>query len=96
VRRIIATTLSDSDIRALIELADGELAARTAAANLRLASMLLTASYIALRAPDSRGLGDYKEARDPARWRALAERVIARAPEIRSTGYAVLGEETDA
>jgi hypothetical protein len=39
--------------------------------------MLLTASYIALRDPDSVSIGEYREATSPGRWREAAERLIA-------------------
>lgn len=81
VRLIINTKLTDSDVETLISLADQEMADRSLddrpAKTKRLLSMLLAASYIALRDPDSVSIGEYREATSPSRWRDAAERLIA-------------------
>jgi len=81
VRLIINTKLTDGEVETLIGLADQEMADRSLgdrpAKTKRLLSMLLTASYIALRDPDSVSIGEYREATSPSRWREAAERLIA-------------------
>jgi len=81
VRLIINTKLTDEDMETLIGLADQEIADRSlsdrTAKTRRLLSMLLAASYIALRDPDSVSIGEYREATSPSRWREAAERLIA-------------------
>ena len=99
VRRIISTDLQDSDITELITLADEEITNREVAKNLKLVSMLFTASYIAVRDPESRGIGEYREANTPNAWRELAEKVIASserpaAPYTKSTSYKAVKEDT--
>lgn len=81
VRLIINTKLTDIEVETLIGLADQEMEDRNLgdrhAKTRRLLSMLLTASYIALRDPDSVSIGEYREATSPGRWREAAERLIA-------------------
>jgi hypothetical protein len=84
VRRIIDTGLEDADITALIVQADAEMLEREMSfttTNMKTISALITASLIALKDPESRGVGDYSEkVRSPQEWRdaaeGLAERLI--------------------
>lgn len=90
VRRIIDTDLADSDITALIVLADEEIVARamnTRRTNTKkIISMHLTAAMIAQRDPYSRSMGEYREQKmSPKEWRAAAENLITQtgpSPEL--------------
>lgn len=64
VRRIIATSLLDPDLTALIILADQEINDRNISGNAdikKTISMLFTAAMAAMKDPKSTGIGDYKE-----------------------------------
>lgn len=82
VRRIIDTSLEDTDITALIVLADAEIAERNMSGNSNIKktiSMLLTASLCAAQDPETRSIGEYSESTKTAEeFRALAETYITR------------------
>ena len=91
VKQIINTSISDSDIIALIALSDSEISDRgltgLSASALQEISMLLTAEKIVLRDPKTRaayynveaGLNDSIKFASPEDYRAAAERRISTA-----------------
>jgi len=85
VRKIIDTDLEDESVTELIVQADSEISGRglSSIKSVKLVSMLLTASIIALRDPKSRSIGEFVETlRGPEDYRKLAEDIIAREQAI--------------
>jgi hypothetical protein len=82
VRNIISSSLSDTDITALIVLADQEIADRllTSRGSVKLISMYLTASLIALREPQTMSTGGVSTSvpMTSKDWREMAESLIRR------------------
>jgi len=83
VRRIIDTELADADLTALIVLADQEITTRQmtgrAANILKMISMYLTASMVAMRDPYIRSIGDFRDQKLSGKdWRDLAHDLIRR------------------
>lgn len=96
VRLIIDSTLTDVNITALIVIADAEITARhitstsRSAGVLKLISMYLTASYIAMRDPHSRSVGKYRETVASAKdWMLLANQKINDTSPIPRLAYNV-------
>lgn len=87
VRRIIETSLADVDVTALIVLADAEIDARGLNSRptnvVKLISMLITASLIAIREPSSRATDGVSESYMSAQdWRKQAEDQITRSGDL--------------
>jgi hypothetical protein len=98
VRDIIETSLPDVRITALIALADAEIDGKymdtRPADELRLISMLITASLIAGREPSSRSTGGASETyRSADSWRKLADEQIGRTGDLPLIVYTAPIEE---
>lgn len=82
VKLIINTTMGDTDIGTLIGLADAEIDARGldfATDVKKQISMLITASLIALRDPNQKAIGEYREQFITAsEWRTRVEDLITK------------------
>jgi hypothetical protein len=106
VRQIINTSVSDSDITALIALSDAEISDRSltglSASALQEISMLLTAEKIVLRDPKTRaayytveaGLNDSVKFASPEDYRAAAERRICTAEVSRGLPIVIGTDDT--
>ena len=103
VRRIIHTSLTDSDIASIIELSDAQIDKRlgtqsTSDKVIKKLSMLITARTIKQRQPDSVVVGEYKEAQGDLMevWRRKINELyrLYEPPMMVSSDYRNIDEDT--